>query len=236
MTVYRHYNQDFSGAFVRPSGPPLRGPADRVWVLTGSIGALKATRRFLSCIRGDLPVAFVVTIRIPHDGLPLAVNLLARDNGYRVYGTEPGRTLCHRDVVVVSAEEPVRLGPDGRFAAAPEGRDEPGSSTIDETLCTVARHYRERAGVIIFSGIGMEGVQGCHAIAEHGGQVWVQDSESCQFNSMPDYIHNVCDVSCRAAPEQLAAKLVESVSGGNDRYAADGADDAGVREAASIPG
>lgn len=233
MTAYRHQNQDFAAGFARPSASPLSGRAERVWVLTGSIGALKATRRFLSCIKGELPVAFVVTIRIPHDGLPLAVNLLARENGYRVYGAEPGRTLCHRDIVVAPADEPLRLGPDGRFEDAPPGHDGSGASTIDETLCAIASRYRERAGVIIFSGIGMEGVQGCHAIAEHGGQVWVQDPQSCQFNSMPDYIHKVCDVSCCAAPELLAARLVESVPDGDDRYAVDDAD---TREAASAPG
>lgn len=232
VTVYKYHNQLLSPTASRLSSPLLRGPAERAWVLTGSIGALKAIRRFLRCISGDLPVAFVVTIRIPRDGLPLMVNLLARDNGYRVYGPEPGRTLCRRDVVVVPADEPVLLGPDGRFESAPAGRGESAPSSIDETLRTVARRYRARAGVIIFSGIGMEGVQGCHAISEYGGQIWVQDSESCQFNSMPDYIQNVCDVTCRAAPEALAAKLVESVVGHRDRYASD----PGPRDAAFAPG
>jgi chemosensory pili system protein ChpB (putative protein-glutamate methylesterase) len=78
---------------------------------------------------------------------------------------------------------------------------------IDALLHRVARVFRSRCGVILFSGLGKDGSRGCQAITRNGGFVWAQSSESCVIPNMPDAARRCCEVELSGSPEELARAL-----------------------------
>lgn len=201
---------EVSSAEARP-----RRPAEQVWVLTGSVGAIAAIGRFFHALSpgGDLPeeitaqsLAFVVAVRSSAEAAGLLARLLAKTTPFAVHATGLERTLYPRDLLFVPVDDPLPAGADGH-ACQPRG-----SETLDRVLTTVAERYRGRAGAIVFSGIGLAGADGCRTIIRQGGRVWTQDDESSRYRTLPHYIREVCDVSLSAAPEVLAEHLARPQS------------------------
>ncbi len=174
-----------------------RRPAEHVWVLTGSIGAATAAMRLLSRLADDRALALVVALRIGSDGVPLVVRLLTQVTTFRVHGAGLERTLYPRDCLVVAV--------DG--GTGPLVRGAPPVRGLDEVLATVAERYLDKAGAIVLSGIGAEGVHGCETIIRYGGCVWVQEPASCEHASLPEAVLAACEVDFTGAPEQLGDRL-----------------------------
>ncbi len=183
------------------SGTPTesRRPAEHIRVLTGSIGAMTAATRLLGRVAPDRSLAYIVALRIANDGVPLVTRLLARATPFRVHAAGLERTLYPQDIIVL----PV----DGA-ASDPAARGAMPSRTIDEVLDAVAERYRDKAGVIVLSGIGAEGVRGCMKVTRLGGTLWVQEPASCEHGSLPAAIRDACRVTFSADPEQLAERLM----------------------------
>ncbi len=191
-----HSHPESSGA----SGAPgeSRRPAEHVWVLTGSIGAPTAVTRLLSRVGDGRSLALVVALRIANDGVPLIARLLGRVTSFRVHSAGIERTLYPGDCLVV----PIDGAPE-----PPAVRGAPPTRSIDEVLATLAERYLDKAGVIVLSGIGAEGIRGCEAITRYGGRVWVQDPVSCEHQSLPRAISEACRVDFIGTPEQLGERL-----------------------------
>lgn len=189
----------------RPEG--ARHPAEHVWALAGSIGAVTAVTRFFRALSPDLPVAFVVAVRATAEAAALAAQLLARTTPFVVHSAGLERTLYPRDVLVVPTDGAPLAE---RSAARP--RSACSLHSLDQVLATVAERYRDKAGAIILSGIGPEGAAGCRAIVRYGGRVWTQDSESSQYSTLPRYIRDVCDVGLSAPPEALAERVAKGLT------------------------
>lgn len=198
---FRDYSQpESSGAAGDPADS--RHPARHVWVLTGSIGAMTAATRLLGRVSPGRSLAFIVALRVTNDGVPLITRLLAHTTPFRIYAAGLERTLYPRDLLVL----PV----DGTSAET-GARGAPVSRTIDDVLGAVAERYRDKAGAIILSGIGAEGVRGCGLITRFGGQLWIQDPASCEHGSLPGAIRDACAVTFVAPPEQLAEHLMSVI-------------------------
>ncbi len=199
--IFRDHSQpESSGTTGGPADP--RHPARHVWVLTGSIGAMTAATRLLGGIAPDRSLAFIVALRVANDGVPLITRLLARTTPFRIYAAGLERTLYPQDVLVL----PV----DGASAETAT-RGAPVSRSIDEVLGAVAERYRDKAGAIILSGIGAEGIRGCGLITRYGGQLLIQNPASCEHGSLPEAIRDACAVSLVAPPEQLAERLMSLI-------------------------
>jgi len=79
--------------------------------------------------------------------------------------------------------------------------------SIDRTLEAVAERWGPRAGAILFSGMGDDGLAGCRELVRRGGTVWAQEPESCVVSSMADQARARGYVSYSGTPEQLADRM-----------------------------
>ncbi len=196
MTAYEEQPAAAAGA---------RRPAERVWVLAGSVGAVGAIGRFFRALPpAGQTFAFVVAVRSSAEVAGLLVGLLARTTPFAVHMGGLERTLYPRDLLVV----PIDDVPADAQESGEDWRHPADSEALDRVLGTVAARYREQAGAIVFSGIGRDGAEGCRAVARLGGKVWTQDTESSEYRTLPYYIREVCDVSLSASPEGLAERLM----------------------------
>jgi len=184
-------------------------PKLNVWVLGASLGGPQAVRQFLAAIEEDLPVVFILAQHIGANHVSLLAEQLHRVTKFTVIPGKTGHQLCHGEVVLTPADKQLSLTEDGYLMLKPAPPATIYSPSIDNVMSEVATRYGQKAGTIIFSGMGDDGARGCESIAEHGGIVWAQDIASCVVSSMPDQARKTGKVSYSANPEQLAKHLYQ---------------------------
>lgn len=180
-----------------------------VWVLGASLGGPQAVRQFLSTLSPDLPIAFILAQHIGANHINLLAEQLNRVTPFTVLPGKSGHRLRHKEVILTPADKQISFTEDGYIALQPSPPAAVYSPSIDLVMTEVAEKFGNKAGTIIFSGMGDDGAKGCEAIAEHGGVVWAQDIASCVVSSMPDQARKTGKVSYSANPEELAKHLYE---------------------------
>ena len=185
-------------------------PVDlNVWVLGASLGGPQAVRQFLSSIKAELPVVFILAQHIGANHVSLLAEQLDRVTEFTVLPGKTGHKLKHGEVILTPADKQLAITDDGFLALTQAPPATIYSPSIDNVMVEVARCYGAKAGTIVFSGMGDDGARGCEAIADAGGIVWAQDVASCVVSSMPDQARKTGKVSYSANPEQLSQYLYE---------------------------
>lgn len=188
-------------------------PNLNVWVLGASLGGPQAVRQFLSSISAELPVAFILAQHIGANHINLLAEQLNRVTAFTVIPGKNGHRLRHGEVILTPADKEISFTEDAYLALRPAPPNAIYSPSIDNVMIEVAKRFGEKAGTIVFSGMGDDGMHGCEAIAEHKGIVWAQDIASCVVSSMPDHARKTGTVSYSANPEQLAEQLYKYYCG-----------------------
>ena len=185
-------------------------PAElNVWVLGASLGGPQAVRQFLSSIKAELPVVFILAQHIGANHVSLLAEQLDRVTEFTVVPGRTGHKLKHGEVILTPADKQLAITDDGYVALTQAPPATIYSPSIDNVMVEVARCYGAKSGTIVFSGMGDDGARGCEAIADAGGIVWAQDIASCVVSSMPDQARKTGKVSYSANPEQLSQHLYE---------------------------
>lgn len=193
-------------AYVGESGEER--PADRVWVLGASIGGPQAVEEFLCALPGDLDLAFVLAQHIGSGFVPLLAEQLDRKCKLRVRSPASGRLLRNGQVVVSPVHQRIVFNHTGHVILKPIVTKTTYSPSIDNILIEVADRFGPRAGAIIFSGMGNDGMKGVEVMRNQGGIVWAQNAESCVVSAMTDAARRTGCVEFSGTPTQLARKLV----------------------------
>lgn len=203
---------------VRNTRPDLRVVDDAVrsaddphlWVvvLGGSIGGPKAIAQFLAALPDTIPVVLLIAQHISEAYQDLLVEQLDRCSSWPVALPGEEQMLEAGHAWMVPAESTVELG--NKFLMKRSGKewDSAHQPDIDALLERVADKWPQRCGVIFFSGLGSDGVQGCSAVSRHDGFVWTQSAESCTISNLPEAAQRNCTIEFSGTPEELAEQLV----------------------------
>ncbi|MCU7818265.1 MAG: chemotaxis protein CheB, partial [gamma proteobacterium symbiont of Lucinoma myriamae] len=177
--------------------------AKNVWVLGASIGGPEAVKRFLARIPAELPVSFVLAQHLGDGFVSLLANQLDSVSHFNVKEGTAGDILRHGEVVIVPVNEHMVLDSKGKI------------KFIEEDW---TGYYQKKSGVIIFSGMGADGLLACQKFSdEYEGKVWAQSSDTCVISSMPDSARKANLVSYSGSPEALALKIAVQYMG-KDSY------------------
>ncbi len=183
--------------------------AERVWVLGASIGGPEAVKEFVSGLPHGLPMAFVLVQHIGSNFVPVLAEQLNRVTGLKVRTPENGMRLKHGEIVVSPVKNRLVFSRYGSIAISTVTRKTTYSPSIDEALSEVAKRYQDKAGAIIFSGMGNDGQRGVREIVNNGGTVWAQEKDSCVISSMADSARKTGCVDFSASPSKLAQHLIK---------------------------
>lgn len=186
---------------------PLRGTA--VWVLGASFGGPEAVKRFLTSMPSVPDAVFFLAQHIGDGFIDLLASQLSRTTAFTVRSAADGVVLTPGHVYVAPVDHLIRLGEGDVMRLVPDTQRRVYRPSIDALMTEVAQHYHMRAGAIVFSGMGDDGTVGVQQIAEHGGEVWAQSTDSCSISSMPDRASETGVVSRRGSPEELSTALVQ---------------------------
>jgi len=162
--------------------------ADRVWLLAASAGGPAAVAQFVAAAMPADGVGLLYAQHIDARQLPQLRRWLAATGRWRVDVAGRDRFLFEGSLAIVDPECRVRLDRERRLWVQPlpwGGRYRPSIDLVAESL---ALTYRDRAGMIVFSGLGDDGVLGSQHLREQGGEVWVQEPRSCVAGAMPEAV------------------------------------------------
>lgn len=195
----------------RLDGSAAVKPIRRVFVLGASIGGPEAVREFLSALPARFPALFVLAQHMGAEFLELMAAQLAKATPLTVRAPGHGERVAHGEVVVVPTTHRMLIDDSGVVQLAHLPEASPYTPSIDLIVRDVADRFGAQATLIIFSGMAHDAIEGAKHLAAKGGQVWVQDPDTCVISSMVDGARDAGVVSFTGSPAELAKQTVAAI-------------------------
>jgi len=189
-------------------------PTTQCWVLGASLGGPAAVKQFLQNLPADIDACFIIAQHIDESFLPVLAEILSTNTRFEVAIANGSVALEAGKVLLSPLQGKIVILSDGSLMVDRTQKwSEPYSPCIDDVITAVAEVYGERAGAVIFSGMGQDGMHGARKLKQAGGRVWAQQPETCANASMPQAIidNQLADVV--ASPQELAAQLATVATG-----------------------
>jgi len=183
--------------------------AQNVWVLGASLGGPEAVKRFLNALDPEIDASFILAQHLGSNFVKLLAEQLTRTTPFKAMKPRVGHVLRHGEILVTPVSEHLVINPIGAVELRPLDEPAPYSPSIDLVIKDAANRFGDKSGVIIFSGMGNDGVTGIAAMQEIGAPVWAQAADSCVISSMPDEARDSGLVDFSGSPEELAQHLTE---------------------------
>ena len=185
-------------------------PASELWILAASTGGPAAVKRFLAQLPANLGIAFLYVQHIDAHQAVTLNRMMSKAGSYPAMVATQGVVLTANSMTLVTARDPVEILANGTLAIN-YGQSWKGSyaPSIDQLAANAARIYRERCGLIIFTGMGDDGAASCRLIKQVGGKAWAQSPDDCTSDSMPVSALATGCVSLSGTPEYLARALAQ---------------------------
>ena len=182
--------------------------ATELWVLAASTGGPAAVKRFLARLPANLDIAFLYVQHVDANQLPTLNRMMSNAGHYPALLATSGAVLARNCVMIASARDHFDVLDNGTLKVN-YNQKWLGSyaPSIDQVVANVARIYRARSGLIIFTGMGDDGAASGRLIKQLGGQFWVQTPSDCTSDSMPISALATGCVSLSGTPEELADAL-----------------------------
>src|SRR6187551_399557 len=180
-------------------------PANELWVLAASTGGPAAVKRFLAQLPANLGIAFLYVQHIDAKQAVTLNRMMSNAGSYPAMVATQGVVLEANSLTLVTARDSVEILENGTLVVN-YGQSWKGSyaPSIDQLAANAARIYRERCGLIIFTGMGDDGAASCRLIKQLGGKAWVQSPDDCTSDSMPVSALATGCVHLSGTPEYLA--------------------------------
>ncbi len=174
--------------------------------LGASAGGLEPLVQFLSSVRADSGLAYLVVQHMDPTQKSLLAELLQRATAMPVHQAVDVQRIEADSVHVIApgCELTVRSGAlHLAIPSVPRGRRLP----VDVLFNSLARELGERAIGVVLSGLGSDGAQGLQAIKWQGGLTVAQQPDSAQFDSMPKSAIATGCVDIITAPADMPARI-----------------------------
>jgi two-component system, chemotaxis family, CheB/CheR fusion protein len=179
-----------------------------------SAGGLEAIENLFSAVRPDTGMAFVVIQHLSPDYKSLMVEILSKKTDMAVLRAENGMEVLANHIYLITPGNNLTIF-HGKLLLHKKEPSKSINLPIDIFLKSLAEDQADRAGAIILSGTGSDGMRGIRSIKEAGGFVLVQNEESAQFDGMPRSAISTGLADFIAPPEEMAElllKLTDSVT------------------------
>ncbi|MBB3048402.1 chemosensory pili system protein ChpB (putative protein-glutamate methylesterase) [Litorivivens lipolytica] len=214
--LVRWYTQllgKLDAALLPRSAPSEVAELEQVWLLGASLGGPEAVTEFLAAVPVSLPVGFVYVQHIEEAFDKALSTQLQRKTPHNIAMFTGEARLRAGQVLIIAPETKPRFLPFGRVIASSKGWRSGYRPCIDEVAEGLVAQYRNRLGLLIFTGTCNDGEQAALRVRQAGGQVWTQAIETCVSDTMPEAVNRTGVVSVSGTPAQLAATLSSRLRG-----------------------
>ncbi len=167
-----------------------RGRVD-VLAIGVSTGGPDALATLVPELPGDLPVPVVIVQHMPKVFTGLLAERLDHKSPLHVREGVDGAVLRPGEAWLAPGGLHMVVARDGNEVVLEHNELPPEHScrpAVDPLFRSVAETFGPNALALVLTGMGHDGVQGCRAISDKGGQVIVQDEASSVVWGMPGYV------------------------------------------------
>ncbi len=183
--------------------------AHEVWVLAASTGGPAAVKEFIQHLPTTLNIALVYVQHIDLGQAEALAKLMSKAGHYPCRVAKQGTVLINNTLTLITAGPSVMIHDNGTLMLSKKPWSGCYAPSIDQIAANVARVYRKRCGMIVFSGLGVDGAASSKLIKQNGGEVWAQTPVDCMSDSMPKAAIATGVVNRVGTPPELAMALSE---------------------------
>jgi two-component system chemotaxis response regulator CheB len=174
-----------------PSIHPATARDIHVVAIGASTGGPNALMEVFSQLPAKFPVPIVVVQHMPPMFTRLLAERLTAQSPLGVQEGTSGTALQAGQAWIAPGDFHMLVVRHGLQARLLVHQDEPENScrpAVDVLLRSVAKVYGPNSLTVILTGMGHDGLRGCEAIRQAGGQILVQDETTSVVWGMPGYI------------------------------------------------
>jgi two-component system, chemotaxis family, protein-glutamate methylesterase/glutaminase len=180
-----------SAGLATPRGAGTRAGPVQVLALGASTGGPNALAEVFRRLPADFPVPIVIVQHMPPMFTRLLAERLSAEFPIRVQEGSSGCVLQPGHAWIAPGDHHMIVSKDGLQVRLLLHQDPPENScrpAVDVLLRSVARAFGPNSLAVILTGMGQDGLRGCEAIREAGGQILAQDEATSVVWGMPGYV------------------------------------------------
>jgi two-component system chemotaxis response regulator CheB len=173
-----------------PPAPSAKAPVEAVAV-AASTGGPNALAELFAALPRDFPVPLLIVQHMPPMFTRLLAERLTAQGGIPVEEGRTGALVQPGRAWIAPGDHHMIVTRDGTQARLLLHQDPPENScrpAADVLLRSVARAYGPRALAVVLTGMGQDGLRGCEAVREAGGQALAQDEATSVVWGMPGFV------------------------------------------------
>jgi two-component system chemotaxis response regulator CheB len=175
------------GSGIKGAVPAVCGPVEVLAIAT-STGGPNALAELFAKLPVDFPVPIVIVQHMPPMFTRLLAERLSTEFPIRVHEAGSGVVLRPGYAWIAPGDYHMIVVRDGTQVRTLLHQDPPENScrpSADVLLRSVAKTYGANSLTVVLTGMGQDGLRGCEAVREAGGQIVVQDEATSVVWGMP---------------------------------------------------
>lgn len=198
----------------RRSAPARDLHRTEIVAVGASTGGPNALETFLAVLQPAFPVPLVIVQHMPPIFTRRLAERLAAKAALRIREGTPNAVLQPGHAWVAPGDYHMTVARDGTSVRIHTHQGPPENScrpAVDVLFHSVAATYGPGALAVVLTGMGRDGLRGCEAIREAGGQVLVQDEASSVVWGMPGFVARAGLADAVLPLDQLAPEVERRV-------------------------
>jgi two-component system chemotaxis response regulator CheB len=174
-----------------PRDTGVRPGTIEVLAIGTSTGGPNALAEVLGRLPAEFPVPIVIVQHMPPMFTRLLAERLSAQFPIRVHEGNSGSLLQPGHAWIAPGDYHMIVVRDGAGVRTVVHQDPPENScrpAVDVLLRSVAKTFGPNSLTVILTGMGQDGLRGCEAVREAGGQILAQDEVTSVVWGMPGYV------------------------------------------------
>lgn len=191
----------------RPAKSIARADHGEVVIIAASTGGPRAISDLLSQLPGDFSLPCVVVQHLPADFTQAFASQLERHTRLRIRIAENGDRPEPGTILVAPGAMHLTLKQDGRVMLNKPSPTDIYRPSINAAMASAADAFGAGTIAVLLTGAGDDGADGLKKIADVGGEIYVQEPDSCVVSSMPERAIERAGADHVASPERIGQFL-----------------------------
>ncbi|HEX6164070.1 MAG TPA: chemotaxis protein CheB [Vicinamibacterales bacterium] len=187
--------------------PGARAAVGELVIIGASTGGPRAITDVLSQLPQDFPLPCVVVQHLPADFTDAFATQVMRHTKIAVRVAEDGDRPAAGLILVAPGSMHLTFTIDGRIQLHKPAANDIYRPSITGAMRSAAECYGAGAIGVLLTGAGDDGAEGLRAIGEAGGELYVQEPQSCIVASMPERAIERARVDHVAVPDRIGQFL-----------------------------
>jgi two-component system chemotaxis response regulator CheB len=198
---------------------PRRNSRIEIVAIGISTGGPNALAEMIPALPADFPVPIVIVQHMPPLFTKLLAERLGTKSSIKVREGSAGEPLTAGSVIIAPGNQHMvieRAGAGHHIALNQGPLENSCRPAADVLFRSASENFGAGVLAVVMTGMGQDGLHGCEAVRERGGQVFVQDEKSSIVWGMPGFVAEAGLADEILPLNQLAPAIVRTVRVGRD--------------------